>query len=52
LRIFVSGHPCLLADGVAPPDDPCWDIAHRDPSLGPPTPPTTGAEHDGGDHSH
>jgi hypothetical protein len=48
--VFVSGHPCLLADGVAPPTDPCWALAHRDPSLGPPTPPTTGGDHGAHDH--
>jgi hypothetical protein len=40
--IFVSGHPCLVATGVLPQSDPCWQIAHRDPSLGPlPTTPGT-----------
>jgi hypothetical protein len=52
--IFVSGHNCLLAAGVAPQSDPCWKIAHRDPSLGPP-PTTAGGggdpAHDGG-HDH
>jgi hypothetical protein len=50
LDIFASGHNCLMADGVAPDSDPCWDIAHRDPSLGMP-PGAGGDEHDGG-HDH
>jgi hypothetical protein len=49
--LFASGNPCLLANGVAAEDDPCWQIAHRDPSLGPPNPPTTSGDHDGG-HGH
>jgi hypothetical protein len=41
--LFVSGHPCLLKEGVAPKDDPCWQNAHRDPASGPTTTtPTTG----------
>jgi hypothetical protein len=48
--IFVSGHPCLLAEGLAPPTDPCWDSAHHDPSLGPPPP--TGGEHGADGRSH
>jgi hypothetical protein len=47
--VFVSGHPCLLADGIAPPSDPCWELARTDPSDLPATPPP--AEHDGG-HGH
>jgi hypothetical protein len=38
LDLFSSGHNCLLASGVAPPSDPCWEIAHRDPALGMPDP--------------
>jgi hypothetical protein len=34
--IFASGHPCLLESGIAPFADPCWEIARRDPALGPP----------------
>jgi hypothetical protein len=45
--IFVSGHPCLLAAGLAPSTDPCWELARRDPSQ---VPPPTGGEHDG--HGH
>jgi hypothetical protein len=33
--LFVSGHPCMLADAVAPQSDPCWVTARRDPALGP-----------------
>ncbi|QYG93219.1 hypothetical protein HC251_12800 [Iamia sp. SCSIO 61187] len=25
--VFVNHHPCLLAGGPAPHDDPCWDMA-------------------------
>jgi hypothetical protein len=46
LDLFASGHNCLLAERIAPQSDPCWDIAHRDPSLG--LPPGTGTGH--GDH--
>jgi len=35
--LFVSGHPCLLAKGVAPQSDPCWSTAHTDPSKVPST---------------
>jgi hypothetical protein len=47
--IFVSGHPCLVADGIAPASDACWEGAHRDPSQGPP-PPTGGEDHGGAEH--
>jgi hypothetical protein len=46
--IFVSGHPCLMADGVAPMTDPCWETAHKDPSLVTPPPPAD----DHGAHGH
>jgi hypothetical protein len=50
LDIFASGHNCLMADGVAPQTDPCWEVAHRDPALG--MPPGAGGSHDGTAHDH
>jgi hypothetical protein len=46
----VKAYNCLLADGVAPDSDPCWDFAHRDPSLGMPAG-AGGTDHDGS-HDH
>jgi hypothetical protein len=51
LDLFASGHNCLLATGVAPQSDPCWDIAHRDPALGLPPGTDTGGD-DHGAHGH
>jgi hypothetical protein len=50
LDAFASGHPCLGETGPLPLDDPCWELANRDPSEGLPP----GDEHDndhGADHS-
>jgi hypothetical protein len=43
--LFVSGHPCLAADGALPQSDPCWTGAHRDPGDGPPPVTTTSTTH-------
>jgi hypothetical protein len=50
--LFVSGHNCLMETGIAPQSDPCWELAHRDPALGPPPGAGEGGGDEHGDHGH
>jgi hypothetical protein len=45
LDAFASGHPCLGETAPLPWDDPCWEIANRDPRDGLP-PGHGGDDHD------
>lgn len=43
--VFASGHPCLGEGGPLPWEDPCWELANRNPALGLP-PGTEPDDHD------
>jgi hypothetical protein len=43
--VFAGAHPCLLADGIAPPGDPCWAKAAGGATGG-----DHGADHGGDAH--